>query len=319
MYQAVGSTTETRYTVYITGQFVDEIFKWIMGPPSDKLTINPVPTSSYPIRAGRHQVEAIWSVSQIVVKKKKKHRRISDWQTRRHDINLADFEVTFEMTHEGMEIYKLLSYDHHGGPRIVKNLLVKQPALARAIHRLPLQLVKYASYPDSTAPAVLTALHPYADHVGEIKAWKRDHQIKPHTPAKKRPASPTAGPSRTPTKALETRTKAPGTPTKAPRLDIFQTSIANFFDPKPTVLETRASPATSSDSDSDETDDRDTENNDNTVIGVLTGQAGNMTTPATPANDSQAADLILAMEHTGQNIGGRRQEEAYPEGGQGGE
>lgn len=232
MYHAIGKNIDKKpvleHTVYISGRYTEAIFKWLSkdrrgaAGAQTKLVLSPVPTSTIETQTGRHPRTATWSVSEIVLKKKKQ-LQFKNWQEHQHEIDFGELDITVELAYHGLEIFKCISYDHAGSPRLVKDFVITQPTITREVAHIPLALVKMNTLAPPHIPFVVQTLHPYAGGVLEVSAWKRrEAQLAaPLTPSK---TTPPCSPAK---KAKRSKSDSNSQP-----------SISGFLSPQPSTSKT---------------------------------------------------------------------------------
>ena len=274
MYQAIGKNKDKNleHTVYISGPYLEEVFKWIAKPKMGghtKLVLNPVPTSTIPIQQDRHPRTTQWSVSEVVFMKKR-NVSVSDWENHRHEIDLGELNITAELAYHGLDVYKCISYGHDGSPRLIKDFMVPQPVVARESSHTPLAFIKVNTISPPHVPAVVKELHPFAGSVLEVAAWKKRATtlVVPHTPPRKqcktKPGSSSSNPTKKARRSLASTSAD------------FQPSVTSFFQPQPS--------------------------SSTTVIDIIQQQAASSSEIIVPRDD-QVSDIVLQLEesHGGQD------------------
>ena len=289
MYQAIATNTDKtlEHTVYISGPYLEEVFKWIAKPKlggHTKLVLNPVPTSTIPIQQDRQPRTGKWTVSEVIFSKKR-NVSVPDWENRRHEIDLGELNITAELSYLGLEIYRCISYGPDGTPRIFKDFIGQQPPVAREPSHLPLALVKMNTVSPPHLPAVATQLHPFAGSIQEIHAWKRraSMPIFPHTLPRKQCHTKPGGDAGSPAK----RARRSPIPAEA----AFQPSVTSFLQPQPSCS--------------------------TTVIDIIQQQVASGADTAAPRDD-EVSDIVLQLEDrhgrsTGQDPGEDSEEEGTEE------
>ena len=278
MYHAVGKNTDKQllHTVYISGPYLEEVFKWLAKEKKGgqtKLIINPVPTSTVTLQAGRHTRTATWSVSEVCFRKNR-NCHITDWKNHQHEIDLEQLNVIAELNYHGLDVYKCISYAADGSPRLIKDFMMPQPAVSRESAHIPLALIKLNQISPPHVPAVVKSLHPYADNVLEVSAWKKRTAalLAPHTSPRKRPDQATipSSPASSPAKKSK-RTTLNKRTTATVTSD--QPSASSFFQPQ--AVDTSGP---------------------NSIIDIIQRQAASSSVREVP-DDDQVTDLLLQLEN----------------------
>ena len=289
MYQAIATNRDKtlEHTVYISGPYLEEVFKWIAKPKlggHTKLVLNPVPTSTIPLQQDRHPRTSKWTVSEVIFTKKR-NVSVPDWENHRHEIDLEELNITAELAYYGLHVYKCISYGPDGTPRLIKDFIGPQPAVAREPSHMPLAFVKMNTVSPPHLPAVVKQLHPFAGSVHEVAAWKRKENIPilPHTPPRKqcqtKPGVDTGSPAKKTRRSLVSTEAA------------FQPSVTSFFQPQPS--------------------------SSSTVIDIIQQQAASGTETDVPRDD-EVSDIVQQLEDrhgrsTGQDPGGDGEDEGTEE------
>ena len=267
MYQAIGKNKDKNleHTVYISGPYLEEVFKWIAKPKlggHTKLVLNPVPTSTIPIQKDRQSRTSKWTVSEVVFTKKR-NVSVSDWENHRHEIDLGELNITAELAYHGLDIYKCISYGHDGSPRIIKDFMVPQPVVARESSHTPLALTKMNTISPPHVPAVVKELHPFAGSVLEVAAWKKRATtlVVPHTPPRKQCKTKPNNNNSSPAK----KAKHSLASTSAD----FQPLVTSFFQPQPS--------------------------SSTTIVDIIQQQAASSSAIIAPEED-QVSDIVLQLE-----------------------
>ena len=267
MYQAIATSRDKtlEHTVYISGPYLEEVFKWIAKPKlggHTKLILNPVPTSTIPLQQDGQPRACEWKVSEVIFTKKRSVS-VQDWENHRHEIDLGELNITAELSYLGLEVYRCISYGPDGTPRIFKDFIGPQPPVAREPSHLPLALVKMNTVSPPHLPPVATQLHPFAGSIQEIHAWKRraSMPVFPHTLPRKQCRTKPGGDAGSSAK----KARCSLTPAEA----AIQPSVTSFLQPQPS--------------------------SSTTVIGIIQQQAASGVEFAAPGDD-EISDMVLQLE-----------------------
>ena len=267
MYHAVATNKDKtlEHTVYISGPYLEQVFKWVAKPKlggHTKLILNPVPTSTIPFQTDGQPRTCEWKVSEVIFNKSR-NVSVLDWENHRHEIDLGELNITAELSYIGLDVYKCISYGPDGTPRIFKDFVGQQPLASREPAHFPLTLVKMNTVSPPHMPEVATKLHPFADSIHGINAWKQFASIPvfPHTLPRKQCHTKPGGDAGNPAK------KARCSP--APAEAAFQPPATSFLQPQPSCS--------------------------TTIIGIIQQQAASGVATAAPRDD-EISDIVLQLE-----------------------